>query len=92
MNSSANVMQAYKSNIKYPKYEFILASNHDSDWWVASPQDDLHYGCSTEQRAQVLNYSLALQWRPDYIQPRSQRISKQVVRHVHAIPLLSLFC
>ena len=67
-------MQAFKSNIKYPKYEFIFVSNHDSDWWVASPQDDLHYGCSSEQRAQVLNYSLAFLQTPFYVGYDSERI------------------
>ena len=84
-------MQAYKFNIKYPKYEFILVSDHDSDWWVASPQDDSHYGCSSEQRAQVLNYSLTLQWRPAYSQSHFRNITEKVCQTWKVIPLGDLW-
>ncbi|XP_064388401.1 gamma-aminobutyric acid type B receptor subunit 1-like isoform X2 [Halichondria panicea] len=64
--------QAFKQSIKYPKHEFVLVSEQNSNWWVSSQSEDGRYGCSSNQRADVLSHSLGLQLNQDYIVRKQQ--------------------
>ncbi|XP_064388319.1 gamma-aminobutyric acid type B receptor subunit 1-like isoform X2 [Halichondria panicea] len=68
--------QAFKQSIKYPKHEFVLVSEQNSNWWVSSQSEDGRYGCSSNQRADVLSHSLGLQLNQDYIVRKQQNTSE----------------
>ncbi|XP_064388320.1 gamma-aminobutyric acid type B receptor subunit 2-like [Halichondria panicea] len=68
--------QAFKQSVKYPKHEFVLVSEQNSNWWVSSQSEDGRYGCSSNQRADVLSHSLGLQLNQDYIVRKQQNISE----------------
>ncbi|XP_064388323.1 gamma-aminobutyric acid type B receptor subunit 2-like isoform X2 [Halichondria panicea] len=68
--------QAFQQSVKYPKHEFVLVSEQNSNWWVSSQSEDGRYGCSSNQRADVLSHSLGLQLNQDYIVRKQQNISE----------------
>jgi len=62
------IIQAFTNQIFYPRYEFVLLTEYEENWW--SEQDNNSgYNCSTTEFAQILNYSLA-------VQIRSNKVSK----------------
>ena len=51
------ILQAYKHNIKYPKYLFVTYGTYETQWWsVEDVETPLQ--CTAEQRAMVLQFSL----------------------------------
>ena len=51
-------MQAHRLGLKYPKHLFIMYGSYETNWW-ATKDDGLVLDCSPEDRAEVLEYSLA---------------------------------
>ena len=47
--------------MKYPKYVFIMYATDGSRWWITQDNIDEHdHGCSSENIAEVLQFSLAV--------------------------------
>ena len=59
-------MQAFEDGIRYPQYIFLFYGWYENNWWVGTEEEqDLlrnmsaFSGCTAEQRASVVPYSLA---------------------------------
>ena len=57
-------MQAYEHGIHYPRNLFLFLGWHTDNWWIGTEreQEDIrrvYPGCTAEQRASVVAYSLA---------------------------------
>ena len=46
--------------MKYPKYVFIMYATDGSRWWITQDDVDLDHGCSSDNIAEVLQFSLAV--------------------------------
>ena len=51
------IVQAHRLQIHYPKHVFLMYGSYESQWW--SIEDEVSDGCSAEDRAMVLQFSLA---------------------------------
>ena len=47
--------------MKYPKYVFLTYGTYESQWWVKQ-SGDMDYECSSEDVAEVLQFSLAVSY------------------------------
>lgn len=65
-------VQAYKQNIRYPKYMLITYGWYSNGWWVG-PGSDGQFNCSTEERASVLQYTMG---------PIQQEFFTEATQHV----------
>lgn len=52
-----NVVQAYRRGMKYPKYVFLMYGTYEPQWWTM--ENEASVGCSVQERAEVLEFSLA---------------------------------
>ena len=59
-------MQAFEHGIRYPQYMFLFYGWYESNWWVGTEEEQnilrnmsAFSGCTAEQRASVVPYSLA---------------------------------
>ncbi len=54
--------QAHKLGMRYPKHLFLTYGTYESHWWAVEDNEnfvDEELNCSAEDRAKVLEFSLA---------------------------------
>ena len=52
-------VQAYRQNIRYPKYMLITYGWYSGGWW-AEPGSNSRFNCSAEERARVLQHTVGV--------------------------------
>lgn len=53
-----STLQAFRLNVKYPKYVLVFVTEHSPSWWERSHEQEYN-SCTARQRAEVLRYSIA---------------------------------
>lgn len=59
--SNLDTLKAYKLGKRYPRHVFLTYGNYEAQWWSIQDEntEDGSIRCSPEERAEVLQYSLA---------------------------------
>ena len=71
--------------MKYPKYLFLTYGSYESKWWIAPLDEDVYHQCTPEQRAEVLQYSLAVRQLQDSIEDSDIESYSGIVRLSYVI-------
>lgn len=55
------LLKAYRLGKRYPRHLFLTYGNYEAQWWSTQDEnrEDVSVRCSSEERAEVLQYSLA---------------------------------
>ena len=74
-------MQAYKQNIFYPRYLFLLYGWYTDRWWIAGEEENI--SCTPEQLKRVIGPALA-PLHDEFISNCSQKTDTGIVSKTSA--------
>ena len=77
--------------MKYPKYLFLTYGSYESHWWTIQDDNSL-MGCSPEERAEVLQFSLAALHFPPFPGNASNDSCQGIVCNSYTIVNCSYKC